>query len=272
MNLFAKVFTIVVATFCIGTVSAQFPLGSSSQKRMQPGAELERGSRQHRRIALTFDAGGSSEDLPGLLRVLENENVTATFFLTGKWVREYPACASQIATRGHVIGNQTWGHKDLTKLTDGEIAQELLRADDLFVSAFGCRYLPLFRAPFGEVDSRVLRVVDKLGFRAIRWSIDTLDSMEPRKTPSFIEHRILDRSDEELCGSIVLMHVGYPETIAALPVIIHNLRERGFEFVPVTSWVAMPLPTLTNAEIRLNGLEDFSWRHAQTARSLHRQD
>jgi peptidoglycan/xylan/chitin deacetylase (PgdA/CDA1 family) len=235
MNLFIKALT---AGLIASIMGVEPPAESVQSKRSAPTPDLERGPKDVRRIALTFDADEGDEELPLLLRILENENVTATFFLTGRWASEFPASAARIVERGHVIGNHTWGHKDLTKLTDAEIQQELLRVDDKFASLFKCQYLPLFRAPTGEKEARILAVAEKLGFRTVRWSVDTLDATEPRKTASFIENRVLGRSDEDLCGAIVLMHVGNPETCAALPVIIHNLRERGFEFVPVSAWTS----------------------------------
>ena len=207
------------------------------QRIHSPAEELERGPGHLRQIALTFDAGGEAVGLPDLLRVLENERVTATFFLTGKWACENLALARMIAGQGHIIGNHTWDHKDLTVLEDWQVRQELLRTDDRFVAWFGPQYLPLFRAPYGEVDSRVLAAVREMGFHSIRWSIDTLDAMEPRKSASFIESQILGRSDADLSGAIVLMHVGYPETVEALPAVIHNLRERGFGMVTIPSWI-----------------------------------
>lgn len=239
MKLFIRALALTLASsVMVDPVSAQSPSPAAGPERIRPQPEFEHGPRQERRIALTFDAGGSNEGLEMLLGVLERENVSATFFLTGRWVCEFPAGASQIIAHGHVIGNHTWGHKDLTKLPDPEVSQEILRVDDQFVSAFGFQYQRLFRAPFGEVDDRVLRVVEKLGFRAVRWSIDTLDAMDPRKTPDFIEQRVLGRKDEELRGAIVLMHVGYAETGTALPAIIRGLRLRGFDFVPLSTWTA----------------------------------
>ncbi len=227
---------------------------AGSQAAQPPGAEFERGPLHLRQVALTFDAGGEAEGLPDLLRVLERAQVSATFFLTGKWVCENPAMAGMIAAQGHVIGNHTWDHKDLTRLEDWEVREEVLRADDRFVSLFGAQYQPLFRAPFGEVNARVIDVVQKLGFHSIRWSVDTLDSMEPRKTASFIEGRILERSDEDLHGAIVLMHVGYPETVEALPMVIHNLRERGFELVTIPTWIHELDQTSVGELARKNGL------------------
>jgi peptidoglycan/xylan/chitin deacetylase (PgdA/CDA1 family) len=218
-------------------VPQQEGVARTAKRQPQVSTELERGPSQFRQVALTFDAGGDADGLMDLLRVLDREEVSATFFLTGRWACENIVLARMIAAEGHAIGNHTWDHRSLTSLEDWEVRQELLRTDDRFVSWFGSRYHTLFRAPYGEVDTRVLSIVQGLGFHSIRWSIDTLDAMEPRKTASFIEGRILGKSDEELQGAIVLMHVGYPETVEALPVVINNLRERGFDLVTIPVWI-----------------------------------
>lgn len=224
--------------------------GSNGPQATAPvPTELERGPRAFRQVALTFDAGGEADGLVDLLRTLEQEQVRATFFLTGKWACQNLHLARWISEQGHTIGNHTWAHKDLTTLEEWDVRQELLRTDDRFLGWFGPRYLPLFRAPYGETNPQVLAVAHELGFHPIRWSIDTLDAMEPRKTPTFIEERILLRSDDELKGAIVLMHVGYPETIQALPRVVHNLRLRGFEFVTIDEWI----PSLHRADARQLG-------------------
>jgi len=211
--------------------------------------EMQRGPGHLRQVALTFDAGADAEGLPELLGVLEQERVRATFFLTGRWACENLHLARWIAAQGHVLGNHTWAHKDLTKLEEWEVREELVRTDDRFVGWFGVRYMPLFRAPYGETNPEILTVAQKLGFHAIRWSIDTLDAMEPPKTAAFIEERILGKRDAELKGAIVLMHVGHPETVEALPRVIHGLRERGFEFVTVNEWI----PGLSRPDTRQLG-------------------
>ncbi|WP_170157422.1 polysaccharide deacetylase family protein [Roseimicrobium gellanilyticum] len=202
-----------------------------------PPAELARGPQNLRQIALTFDAEGDDTGLEDLLRMLERERVSSTFFLTGRWAFEHLSLARMIAAQGHIIGNHSWDHRDLTGAEDWQVCEELVRTDDRFVGWFGRQYLPLFRAPYGEVNKRVLRQAQKLGFFSIRWTVDTLDAVEGRKLATFIEGRVLGKSDEELQGAIILMHVGYPETVEALPVIIHNLRERGFEFVTIPEWI-----------------------------------
>jgi peptidoglycan/xylan/chitin deacetylase (PgdA/CDA1 family) len=93
---------------------------------------------------------------------------------------------------------------------------------------------PLWRAPYGARDGRVLKIAANLGYRSIYWTIDSLDSVDPPKTPPFLIDRITSKRDEELEGAIILMHVGVRSTAEALPAIITNLKGRGFRLVTVS--------------------------------------
>jgi len=81
----------------------------------------------------------------------------------------------------------------------------------------------------------VLRIAANLGYRSIYWTLDSLDSLEPRKSPEFLIDRITSKSDAELDGAIILMHVGEKSTADALPAIIANLQGRGFRLVTVST-------------------------------------
>lgn len=83
----------------------------------------------------------------------------------------------------------------------------------------------------------MLRQVEKFGFVSIRWSVDTLDAVAQHKTPAFIQQRVLAKTDSKLCGAIVLMHVGYPETVAAVSGMIRALKKRDFSFVTISDWM-----------------------------------
>lgn len=198
--------------------------------------EIERGPRGRKEMALTLDAGAEADSLPPLLAMLERMNVRATFFLTGRWVLRYPQYADMLASSGHMIGNHSWAHPEYTRLSEAEMARDLLAADKLLEDLMGQSAKPFFRPPFGDRDARVLKVLGQHGYGSVYWTIDTLDAMEPRKSPDFIVRRILDRTDDQLDGAIVLSHVGYPETVEALPEVIAKLRARGFRFVTLTDW------------------------------------
>lgn len=212
--------------------------GEPGIARAIPPREISRGPRGRRQIALTFDAGGEAEGFPALLDILDQKQVRATFFLTGKWVLRYPLEARMLVERCHAIGNHSWAHPEYTRLSDEAIREDLLAAEAVLTRQFGFPIPPLFRPPFGDRDERVLRVLAENGYVSLYWSLDTLDSIEPRKTASFIARRVTDLPDEELDGAIVLSHVGYPETCEALPGIIDTLRARGFTWVAVPDWLA----------------------------------
>lgn len=200
--------------------------------------EIARGPRGHREIALTFDAGGDADGFAALLTTLDELRVQATFFLTGKWVQRYRREAQMLAVRRHAIGNHSWAHLDYTGLSDAMLELDLLAAEAMLARRFGpLRIRPLFRVPFGSRDARVLNRLGECGYWSVYWTLDTLDSIEPRKSSTFIAQRVLRQSDHELDGAIILCHVGLPETREALPLIVGNLRSRGFRFVTLRQWV-----------------------------------
>ena len=112
--------------------------------------------------------------------------------------------------------------------------EEISRAEVILNELTGQSPRPLWRAPYGERDDRVLRVASILGYRSIYWTLDSLDGVEPVKTSQFLIDRITQKSDAELDGAIILMHVGFKSTADALPAIVANLRGRGFHFVTVS--------------------------------------
>jgi hypothetical protein len=94
---------------------------------------------------------------------------------------------------------------------------------------------PRLRAPYGARHAWVLKIAASLGYRSIYWTLDSQDRVEPVKTPQFLIDRITSKSDAELDGAIILMHVGVRSTADALPAIIANLQERGFHLVTIST-------------------------------------
>ena len=200
-----------------------------------PLGEVIRGPRGKSHIAITFDGGANAECFEDLIAALEKARVRSTFFITGNFAQRNVECAKAITKHGHEIGNHTWSHADLTKQPDEFVREEITRAEILLTDISGQSPRPRLRAPFGERDERVLRIAANLGYRSIYWTIDSLDSVEPRKTPEFLIDRITSKTDAELDGAIILMHVGIKSTAEALPAIIENLQERGFKLVTVST-------------------------------------
>ena len=122
----------------------------------------------------------------------------------------------------------------MTQQSDDVVRDEIMRAERAIVQASGQTPRPRLRAPYGARDARVLKIVANLGYRSIYWTLDSLDGVEPVKTPEFLIDRITSRSDAELDGAIILLHVGVRSTADALPAIISNLQAREFRFVTIS--------------------------------------
>jgi peptidoglycan/xylan/chitin deacetylase (PgdA/CDA1 family) len=196
--------------------------------------EVDRGPRGKQEIALTFDAGAEAECFDDLITALANTHASSTFFITGRFVHDHADCAAEITKHGHEVGNHTWSHLDLTRQPDNVVRDEIARAERAIVQASGQIPRPRFRAPYGSRNERVLKIANNLGYRSIQWTLDSLDGVEPPKSSQFLIDRITSKSDAELDGAIILMHVGVRSTADALPAIISNLQERGFHLVTIS--------------------------------------
>jgi len=191
-------------------------------------------------VALTFDAGANADAVPSIRSTLQGKNVPATFFLTGQWVRTFPAQANEVAVAGFVVGNHSDTHPALTTLSDTQVHAEVVNAQRSILLANGVETRPFFRFPFGDLDTRVLSLVNGLGYVGVRWTVDTLGWQGTSGGMSV--QRVIDRVLAALQpGEIVLMHVGSHPTdhsmldAAALPQIIDAIRARGYQFVTMSA-------------------------------------
>jgi peptidoglycan/xylan/chitin deacetylase (PgdA/CDA1 family) len=189
-------------------------------------------TRQHV-VALTFDGGGNADGAKGILRVLRRDGVPATFFLTGHFVRAYPAIARAIGRR-YPVGNHTVNHLELPRLSDASVRYEIAAAATMIQRATGLDTHPLFRFPYGSRDARTLAICHRLGYVSVRWTVDTWGWMgAAMQSPAGAERRVLDNL---VPGEIVLMHMGSARDhttvdASALPAVIRAVRARGYRFV-----------------------------------------
>lgn len=191
-------------------------------------------------IALTFDAGANADGYIPIRTALERANVPATFFLTGAWVRQFPAEAIDVAESGFMTGNHTDNHLHLPALTNAQIDAQVRRARTAILNTNGVDPRPLLRFPYGDVTTRVLTEVNRLGYVAVRWTIDTLgwEGTSGGITVQKVIDRVVSGARP---GAIVLMHIGSnPEDhttldAAALPRVITRLRALGYSFVTLAA-------------------------------------
>ena len=196
-------------------------------------------------LALTFDDGPDPRWTPAILDILKRENVPATFFIIGKNGQAYPDLVRRIANEGHELGNHSFTHPNLGEIPLSLTELELNATQRLIESEVG-RSTVLFRPPFfgdaeadkpQEVEPAI--VAQQLGYIMVGVRIDPDDWQLP-VTADQIVKRTIDRatdSNPETRGEVILLHDSGGDraaTIEALPELIHQLRARGFKFVPVS--------------------------------------
>src|ERR1700740_1315068 len=195
-------------------------------------------------IAMTFDDGPSAENTPRLLEMLKQRNIKATFFLIGQNVASNPDLVRRILAEGHEIGNHSWTHPQLSKLSDQKVTAEITKTQDAIKEASG--FTPtLLRPPYGAITPRQREWIEnQFGLSIILWSVDPFDWKRPGA--SVITQRILSQARP---GAIILSHDIHKQTVDAMPATLDGLIAKGYKFVTVTQLIAMnkpkPLPAST---------------------------
>ncbi len=204
---------------------------------------FRRGPHSHL-ASITFDDGPSATYTPQILDVLKDKGVKATFFVVGDHVRKYPDVARRIVAEGHDIGNHTYSHRDLVGVTRQLVLNQLGAADKAIREVTGAE-TSLFRPPRGLFSQAVRGVVvDELGYQIVMWTVSSLDWRSP--SPARIARRVRHHIRP---GGIVLFHDSgswirreggtRANTVAALPVVIDELRASGYRLLPVSELMAM---------------------------------
>jgi peptidoglycan/xylan/chitin deacetylase (PgdA/CDA1 family) len=185
-------------------------------------------------IAMTFDDGPHATNTPKLLDLAAKRHIKLTFFVLGECVQQNPAVLQREVAEGHEIGNHSWSHPNLAKLSDEAVRSQLRRTEDIIVKTAGVKP-KLMRPPYGELTKRQrVWVNHDFGYKVILWDVDPLDWKRPG--PSVVARRIIAGARP---GSIILSHDIHPPTIEAMPQVFDALLAKGFKFVTVSELLAM---------------------------------
>ena len=164
--------------------------------------------------------------------MLAAEHVQATFFLRGDHVEKHPGLVGRMRAEGHDIGNHTYSHPELTKVSAAVQRTQIDRGAAIIREAGAAP--TLFRPPYGSYDATTKQLA---GLPIVLWDIDTLDW----KTKS-TDRTIASAVNGARGGSIVLMHDVHGTTVDAVPAIVRGLRDRGFRLVTTHEILGRPAP------------------------------
>jgi peptidoglycan/xylan/chitin deacetylase (PgdA/CDA1 family) len=207
---------------------------------------VKEGGTQSRDVALTFD-DGPGPYTPEVLDVLEREHAPATFFVIGQEIHDFGSSTEREIRDGFVIGDHTENHPMMAHLSAHDQHEQLFE-QAARIELLGGRKPSLFRPPYGSFNATTFHLLQQMHMLMVLWSVDTDDYELPGVEA--IVNRVLEGAKP---GAIFLMHDAggnRSETVAALPLVIHKLRARGFQLVTVPRLMAddppphgLPIPT-----------------------------
>lgn len=175
-------------------------------------------------IALTFDDGPHPKYTSMLLDGLQERDVRVTFFIIGMYAAEHPEIIKRMHDEGHLLGNHTYNHVEITSLSNEEAYRELMDTSDLIYEITGAR-TEFLRPPFGVWKKKLEEQVDVV---PVLWTVDPLDWTT--ENANEVVRKVVNEVEE---GDIILLHDRYESSVNAALRIVDILLEEGFEFVTV---------------------------------------
>lgn len=194
-----------------------------------------RGNDKEKIIALTFNNGPQSPYTENILKILNKNKISATFFLLGENVKKHPELVKKIISGNHEIGNHSYSHKKMIFKSPNFIKKEILRTDKI-LKTFKIE-TNIFRPPFGLMFFALPLIMQKSKKKIILWNINSKDCLG--LSAKKLSKKILKKIHP---GSIILMHDGNgvkrsnrSNTVEVLKIIIPKLKEMGYDFSTISN-------------------------------------
>ena len=208
------------------------PVGNATREYLQQYDAWFCGTAQDvkdRCIYLTFDAGYENGYMTGILDVLKDEKVPAAFFLVGNYIEENPDLVKRMKAEGHLVGNHTMHHPDMSAIASKEeFKRELEQLESAYQTVTGSEMEKFYRPPQGKYSEENLKQASELGYTTVFWSLAYVDWYE-NKQPSREEAlNLLNRRIHP--GAIVLLHSTSATNGEILQELIQGWKEQGYVF------------------------------------------
>lgn len=186
------------------------------------------GDTSKKELYLTFDNGYENGYTAKILDVLKEKQVPATFFVTGHYVKTEPELIIRMTTEGHIIGNHSWSHPDMTTISAERIKEELNKVENEVFKLTGQLNMRYLRPPRGIFNEQSLAVSRELGYTNVFWSVAYVDwNAKSNKGSDYAYNKIVSQLHS---GAVVLLHTVSKDNSEALASIIDEARKEGYEF------------------------------------------
>nr|WP_239454066.1 delta-lactam-biosynthetic de-N-acetylase [Bacillus suaedaesalsae] len=186
------------------------------------------GDTSKKEIYLTFDNGYENGYTPLVLDVLKKKHVPATFFVTGHYLKKESALVKRMVDEGHIIGNHSWHHPDLTEVSDIRLKKELELVQKEYEKITGKKGMIYLRPPRGIFSERTLALAEQLGYTNVFWSLAFVDWYTDKQQGwQYSYDQVMKQIHP---GAILLLHTVSKDNAEALEKIITDLEKQGYTF------------------------------------------
>ncbi|MBS6195763.1 MAG: polysaccharide deacetylase family protein [Clostridiales bacterium] len=209
------------------------PVGNVSSEELKKYHAAYMEPTEEKVIYLTFDAGFENGNTPMILDALKKHKALATFFVVGNFLETSPELVKRMATEGHTVGNHTYHHPDMSKISSKEAFQkELSDLEALYKEITGEDMAPFYRPPQGKYSTANLEMASEMGYKTFFWSlayVDWLEDQQPSKEQAF--DKLLKRIHP---GAVVLLHSTSSTNAQILDELLTKWEEMGYRFEPLS--------------------------------------
>ena len=218
-------------------VEGQTPVGNATADYLKQFNSYYCQNTQDKVIYLTFDAGYENGNTATILDALKKHNVPATFFLVGNYLETSPDLVKRMVAEGHTVGNHTFHHPDMSKISTKEsFEKELNDLETLFQQTTGQSMKKYYRPPQGKYSESNLKMANDMGYRTFFWSlayVDWYEDKQPSKEEAF--KKLLGRIHP---GAVVLLHSTSKTNAQILDELLTKWEEMGYRFGSLDDLVA----------------------------------
>lgn len=204
------------------------PMGNASVENLKKLDTFYLGDTSKKKIYLTFDAGYENGFTPSILDTLKENNVKATFFLVGNYLKTSPDLVKRMLEDGHLVGNHTFNHPDMSKISDMQsFKNEIESLEKLYKETTGQDIKKLYRPPQGKYNEENLKMAKELGYKTYFWSLAYVDWLTDKQPSKKLAMEKLSRIHP---GAIVLLHSTSKTNAEILNDLIQKWKAEGYEF------------------------------------------
>ena len=209
--------------------SGTTPVGNAGADQLKEYDAVYVGDTSQKKLYLTFDAGYENGCTAKILDVLKEQQVPAAFFLVGNYIEKNADLVRRMVQEGHIVGNHTMHHLDMSKLkTQEAFAKELQDLETLYKEVTGQDMAKYYRPPQGIYSRENLQMAKELGYKTVFWSLAYVDwNNDAQPKPEEAYAKLLPRTHN---GAVVLLHSTSQTNADILEELILKWKEQGYEF------------------------------------------